>query len=64
MGAIKDMLGHLPRAKLEAIHRVAKTRLRPFFADPRAMKELRDLVAPPTPKPPSSARTKRHATDK
>ena len=34
----------VPTAILEAMLRVAKTRLRPFFADPRYMEALRLLV--------------------
>lgn len=37
-------LAALPLETLKALHRVAKTRARPFFVDPHAMIALRELV--------------------
>lgn len=41
---LQAFLAHADLGTLRNVRSIAKTRLRPFFADPRAMKALRDEI--------------------
>jgi hypothetical protein len=39
---VKEVLSKLSDWHLEVLYRIAKRKLRPFFADPRVMRDLRE----------------------